>query len=489
MKRHIILGAIAIVLCYCASLADAQQRRSGSEPPGRSSTERKPEGTGSKQEPKGERTGKTQEPAGSTAPGGEWSARTHSGKVSGTPSAAQQTAPGTGTAAASAADKTRATQPTNAQGVTAATAINRNQTPQATGAQGAAAATAVNRNQTPPLTGAQGAAAGAAAASRNAPPVSDATAAAAGAAAANRNSPQMTGAQGAALGAAAANNNQSAQAAAVGAAAANAANNNQPQFSATPSTTAAAGASPLQPAGAQTATDPSAATGPSGVASGAPADATATAAAGYEAVRNSFNASNVYRPQWWRDHPTTWVPPGWVPGTAWRPATWEGIARFCGYGNAAPISYNYGVNVTAQNGNVFVNGTSVGSTADFSSQAARIAQQGATAAVSAADQWLPLGVFAMVRDERQHPQLIVQLALDKQGVLRGNYVDELTENTQPIRGGVDSATKRAAWLVGDNQQTVMETGLADLTDPETPALIHKNGKTDHWILVRLDQPK
>jgi hypothetical protein len=66
---------------------------------------------------------------------------------------------------------------------------------------------------------------------------------------------------------------------------------------------------------------------------------------------------------------------------------------------------------------------------------------------------------------------------------------ELTENTQPIRGGVDSASKRVAWLVGDNTQTVMETGVADLTDPETPALIHKNGKTDHWILVRLDQPK
>src|SRR5262249_11695870 len=130
----------------------------------------------------------------------------------------------------------------------------------------------------------------------------------------------MTGAQGAALGATAANNNQAAQTAALGAAAANAANNNQPQFSAVPSAAAAtANNAPLQPAGAQ---GPASANAPSG----APADAAATAAAGYEAVRNSFNASNVYRPQWWRDHPTTWVPPGWIPGTAWRPATWDGIA-------------------------------------------------------------------------------------------------------------------------------------------------------------------
>jgi hypothetical protein len=35
----------------------------------------------------------------------------------------------------------------------------------------------------------------------------------------------------------------------------------------------------------------------------------------------------------------------------------------------------------------------------------------------------------------------------------------------------------------------MEAGLADLTENEVPALIHKNGKTDHWLLVRLTQPK
>ena len=95
----------------------------------------------------------------------------------------------------------------------------------------------------------------------------------------------------------------------------------------------------------------------------------------------------------------------------------------------------------------------------------------------------------MVRNEQQHPQFIVQLAINKQGVLRGNYIDELTESTLPIRGAADRQTKRAAWIVGANKQTIMEAGLSDLTDPETPALIHKNGKTDHWILVRLDQPK
>jgi hypothetical protein len=56
--------------------------------------------------------------------------------------------------------------------------------------------------------------------------------------------------------------------------------------------------------------------------------------------------------------------------------------------------------------------------------------------------------YAMVRDEQQHPQFIVQTAINKQGILRGNYIDELTENTLPIRGGVDNAMKRTAWRRG-----------------------------------------
>jgi hypothetical protein len=30
--------------------------------------------------------------------------------------------------------------------------------------------------------------------------------------------------------------------------------------------------------------------------------------------------------------------------------------------------------------------------------------------------------------------------------------------------------------------------LGNLMEGAAPALIHKNGKTDHWLLVRLHQP-
>ena len=48
----------------------------------------------------------------------------------------------------------------------------------------------------------------------------------------------------------------------------------------------------------------------------------------------------------------------------------------------------------------------------------------------------------------------------------------------------------AAWSVGDKSDTVVETGIFNLTKSETPALLHfgKN-KTQTWLLVRLEDPE
>ena len=134
-----------------------------------------------------------------------------------------------------------------------------------------------------------------------------------------------------------------------------------------------------------------------------------------------------------------------------------------------------------------VGDTQVGTAEEFSQQAADLADQGTETDAAATDNWLPLGVFAMVRNEQQHPHLIMQLAVNEQGIIRGNFTDEISENVAPIHGAVDKQTQRAAWTVGENRQTVMEAGLSNLTESAAPALIHKNGKTDHWLLVRLDE--
>ncbi len=276
--------------------------------------------------------------------------------------------------------------------------------------------------------GAQGAAAGYAAGKNNTPQYSGAQGAAAGAAAANQNAPAVSGATGVAASAAIANQNA-------------------------PSVSGAEGA-----------------------------------AAGYAAVRNSVDHPGMYGQQWYGEHQSAWSPTGWADGAAWAPATWDAVAGHCAYGSHAPVQYNYGANVTCVGGNVVVDGQSAGTAEEFSQEAADIAETGTNTAASPTDQWLPLGVFALVRNEHQHPQLIMQLAINQQGVIRGNYTDEVTDTTLPIHGAVDEPTNRAAWTVGDNKYSVMEAGLENLTQSEAPALIHKNGTTQRWLLVRLAQP-
>ena len=196
----------------------------------------------------------------------------------------------------------------------------------------------------------------------------------------------------------------------------------------------------------------------------------------------------MYGQQWYGEHPTAWAPAGWNAGAAWTPAPWGTVAGQFGYGSNAPYSYDYGNNVTCVGGNVVVDGHPAGTAEEFSQQAADLAETGTEAPASANDQWLPLGVFALVRNEQQHPQLIMQLAVNQQGIVRGNYTDEVTDSTLPIHGAIDKRTQRAAWTVGDNKYSVMEAGLANLTQSEAPALIHKNGSTQRWLLVRLNQP-
>ena len=43
---------------------------------------------------------------------------------------------------------------------------------------------------------------------------------------------------------------------------------------------------------------------------------------------------------------------------------------------------------------------------------------------------------------------IFQLAVDKNGIIRGNYYDGLMDTTTPVYGSVQKSTQRVAWTIG-----------------------------------------
>jgi hypothetical protein len=468
---HKLAGSFAVLtMSLAVSLAHGEPRRGGGG--GRSGGERSTEER-SGEERSGERSGSerssSQSKKGKKPPGGDWSESNSEGKQGKEQSGKEGNKSGEEGAAAGAAHSNRnSSQASGAEGAAAGAAHSNKNSPQATGAEGAAAGAAASNRNSPKASGAEGAAAGAAASNRNEPQHSGAEGAAAGAAASNRNNPKYSGAQGAAAGAAASNRNSPQYSGAQGAAAGAAVSNrNNPQYSGAQG--AAVGAAVANQNSPQY--------------SGA-----AGAAAGYAAVRNNVNHPGMYSQQWYGAHQGAWVATGWNADAAWTAPTWAAVAGQFGYDNAiTPITYNYGSNVTCIGGNVVVDGRPAGTAEEFSLEADELAEKGTTAATSPSDQWLPLGVFALVRNEQQHPQLIMQLAINQAGILRGNYTDEITDSTLPVHGAVDRKTQRVAFTIGENKYSVMEVGLNNLTQSEAPALIHKNGTTQKWLLVRLSQ--
>jgi hypothetical protein len=208
------------------------------------------------------------------------------------------------------------------------------------------------------------------------------------------------------------------------------------------------------------------------------------------AVRGNYHHWNVYGGGWYTSHPGAWYAAGWGAGAAWRAASWNSIGAWMSYYPTAPVYYDYGNTVTYQDNSVYVNGQSVGSTEQYYDQASSLATNGSQADAPADGDWMPLGVFALTKTDQTKSDLTVQLAVNKQGIIRGNYTDAATDKTQVIQGSVDKQTQRVAFTVGDNTNNVVETGLYNLTKDEAPVLLHfGQDRTEQWLLVRLKNPE
>ena len=88
------------------------------------------------------------------------------------------------------------------------------------------------------------------------------------------------------------------------------------------------------------------------------------------------------------------------------------------------------------------------------------------------------------------PTIFLQLTVNKQGIIAGTVTNtEDPDNVQAIEGMVDKKTQRSAWVIQGKNSPIMETGIANLTKDEAPALLHfADGQTQQWLMVRLEEP-
>ncbi len=208
----------------------------------------------------------------------------------------------------------------------------------------------------------------------------------------------------------------------------------------------------------------------------------------WTAVNGAYTRWGAFGPGWYGRYPGAWWPGKWaIRATAWATATWATAGSYCGYADEGAY-YDYGENVNYEDGTVYYGDEPVASAEQYYDQAGQIADSGQT---SQNEEWLPLGVFAVIAEPTQtQTDKVVQLALNKEGAIRGNLQDFLTDKVAPVVGAVDKETQRVAIKVEGVEGLVVETGLYNLTNDEVSVLIHFGAdRQESRTLIRLQQPE
>ena len=216
-------------------------------------------------------------------------------------------------------------------------------------------------------------------------------------------------------------------------------------------------------------------------------------------VRNNFYGGGFYGGRgWYGNHFGPWWPGGWGGGFGWglgaglmTSMAWGGLANYCGCAPVA-IPYNYGSSVVYQGDTVIVQGQPPIPATQYAQQASDLAAQGAVNAVQIPKEtpWQSLGVFAITREQEDNPSNFINLAVNKDGVVRGTYYNAIEDSSKKVAGKLDKKTQRVAWTLDNKKEPVYEAGLNNLTQEQTTILVHKGGgKVEQMLLVRVKDPE
>ena len=206
---------------------------------------------------------------------------------------------------------------------------------------------------------------------------------------------------------------------------------------------------------------------------------------------------DVFDDAWWGRWGWAGYWPGYYPLDPWwwwGTATWSSVATYASL-PPEPEYIDYGMNVVYEGDTVYVDNQPIPAKkydGQLLEAAASVEQPPPPLPPSDPKQsgeWMPLGVFALVQEERGDPVMFFQLSMNREGTISGAFQSTLTNDSHPVAGKVDKASQRAAWRVGDNGKTLYETSVANLTQDVSPIVIRfDNNDTQTWLLVRMPQP-
>ncbi len=194
---------------------------------------------------------------------------------------------------------------------------------------------------------------------------------------------------------------------------------------------------------------------------------------------------------WYANHPNTWqaahpVGDAWAATSLTSAADWLGIAAIAASDDASADTANNSDTPADATAQASDDASDAEPSSSDATAATQLAQSGA-AQVGNDVEFLPLGVYALAPPDQDDATAMLQLAVSKDGVVRGSYYDLVSDQGQTIQGAVDKKTERVAFTIGKKGTTVFETRLADLTGPEGEVSLHfPDGGASDWLLARFE---
>jgi len=180
----------------------------------------------------------------------------------------------------------------------------------------------------------------------------------------------------------------------------------------------------------------------------------------------------AFTPDWYAKHPEAWQP---AKSSAdwWKTADVATISAWLGQ-PAQLVQPVMAAGTTADSGGAVATAGGADVGAD-GLQSVLVLPAGHQNAVGPADSdWLPLGVFAVVppgTPDTAQAHNYQQLAVDRQGTIKGNFFDTISGTVQPITGAVDRTAQAASWTVGANGSRFTAPMRAFAGQPRTVSML------------------
>ena len=231
-------------------------------------------------------------------------------------------------------------------------------------------------------------------------------------------------------------------------------------------------------------------TKPAAGAAAKPAADRATAKSRAESAQSSFQTAmegrtQPFTPAWYSEHPDAWqyTHPH---ADLWAVAGVAGLTTWLGYpATAATTTAATSTTVAAASATTTATGTEAAAAATATSTDGNASN---AAALPSDLEWMPLGVYATGPKDAAQAHVYQQLAVSKQGELKGNYYDSITNTTQPVSGSIDRETRKASWKVGGKGGATFETTLDALMKTPSDVTMKSGSATHEWELVQVQQP-